>query len=175
MRFEHETGLSEKNNQLIVTFDRSAVSPLNVTIPADPVAGTPARQVLGGPVYAGTNGANTYAGNPPAIKLSPRAGFAYSLNQQTVVRGGYGLFWAPWSSGLEQSAGYSARTDLQQDPNRPITSIDNPFPTGLLPISGNANGPLTGVSADINFIDPDRDAPRVHQYRWTCSANCQAT
>lgn len=164
VRFEHETGLAEKNDQLIVTFDRSAVSPLNVTIPADPVAGTPARQVLGGPVFSGTNGANEYAGNPPTLKLSPRAGVAYSLNQQTVVRGGYGLFWAPWSSGLEQSAGYSARTDLQQDPNRPITSIDNPFPTGLLPISGNANGALTGVSADIAFIDPDRDAPRVHQY-----------
>jgi hypothetical protein len=164
VRFEHETGLAEKNNQLIVAFDRSAVSPLNVTIPADPVAGTPARQVLGGPVFAGTNGANEYVGSPPAVKLSPRAGIAYSLNPQTVVRGGYGLFWAPWSSGVEQSAGYSATTDLQQDPNRPITSINNPFPSGLLPISGNANGALTGTSANISFIDPDRDAPRVHQY-----------
>ena len=53
VRLEHETGLAESNNQLVVGFDRNAVSPLNVTIPADPVAGTPARQVLGGLVYAG--------------------------------------------------------------------------------------------------------------------------
>jgi hypothetical protein len=164
LRLEHETGMAEKNDQLIVAFDRTAASPLNVTIPADPVAGTPARQVLGGPVFAGSNGANDYVGNPPAVKLSPRAGFAYSLNPQTVVRGGYGLFWAPWSSGVEQSAGYSATTELQQDPNRPIASIENPFPAGLLAISGNAKGLLTGTSANLNFVDPDRDAPRVHQY-----------
>jgi hypothetical protein len=64
---------------------------------------------------------------------------------------------------VEQSAGYSATTDLQQDVQRPITSIDNPFPA-LAPISGNAKGLLTGVSANVSFIDPDRDAPRVHQY-----------
>jgi hypothetical protein len=164
VRFEHETGMSEKNNQLITTFARDQVSPLNVTIPADPVAGTPARQVMGGPLFAGQSGANDYVGNPPAVKLSPRAGVAYSLNQQTVFRGGYGLFWGPWSSGVEQSAGYSATTELQQDVNRPITSINNPFPNGLTAITGNANGMLTGTSANISFIDPDRDAPRVHQY-----------
>ncbi len=102
VRLEHETGLAEADNQLVVGFDRDAVSPLNVTIPADPVAGTPARQVKGGLVFAGQNGANEYVGNPPAIKASPRVGFAYSLNDKTVVRGGYGLFWAPWSSGAQQ-------------------------------------------------------------------------
>jgi hypothetical protein len=164
VRFEHETGLREKNNQLAVGFDRTAVSPLNVTIPADPVAGTPARQVMGGLVYAGQNGANESAGDPPAIKLSPRVGMAYSVNDRTVVRAGYGLFWAPWSSGFESTPGYSQQTALQQDTLRPITSIDNPFPNGLTAISGNQNGLATGVSSSISFIDPERDAPRVHQY-----------
>jgi hypothetical protein len=164
VRLEHETGLSEKNNQLAVAFDRNAVSPLNATIPADPIAGTPARQVMGGLVFAGQDGANEYAGNPPAIKLSPRVGMAYSLNDATVVRAGYGLFWAPWSSGFESTPGYAQTTNLQQETLRPITSIDNPFPSGLLPVSGSANGLLTGVSSSISFIDPDRDAPRVHQY-----------
>ena len=164
VRLEHETGLTETNDQLVVGFDRNAVSPLNVTIPADPVAGTPARQVMGGLIYAGVNGAPSSVGSPPAIKASPRLGVAYSLNQQTVVRAGYGLFWAPWSSGVESSAGYSATTNLQQDVNRPITSITNPFPSGLAAVSGNAQGMLTGVSSSISFIDPARTAPRVHQY-----------
>lgn len=164
VRLEHETGLAEVNDQLVVGFDRTAVSPLNVTIAADPVAGRPARQVMGGLIYAGQNGAPDYVGNPPTIKASPRVGAAYSLNSKTVVRGGYGIFWAPWSSGVQSTIGYSQTTSLQQDTTRPITTIDNPFPNGLTPISGNASGLLTGVSTSISFIDPNRTAPRVHQY-----------
>ena len=164
LRFEHETGLAETNNQLVVDFDRNVVSPLNVTIPADPVAGTPARQVMGGLVFAGQNGANEYAGNPPTVKLSPRFGMAFSMNPRTVIRAGYGLFWAPWQAGVQQPPGYSQTTTLQQDTLRPITSIDNPFPAGLTPITGNGAGLLTGTSTAISFIDPDRTAPRVHQY-----------
>jgi hypothetical protein len=164
VRFEHETGLREVNDQLVVGFDRNVASPLNVTIPADPVAGTPARQVTGGLVFAGQNGARDYVGDPPPVKISPRAGFAYSVNDKTVVRGGYGIFWAPWQSGVQQAPGYSQTTTLQQNVDVPITRIDNPFPGGLTPISGNALGLLTGVSSSVTFIDPERDAPRVHQY-----------
>jgi hypothetical protein len=164
VRLEHETGLAERNNQLVVGFDRNAPSPLNVTIPADQVAGTPARQVTGGLMFAGVNGAPTHAGNPPAIKFSPRVGLAYKLSERTVVRAGYGVFWAPWQSGVQSAAGYSQTTSLQQNVLVPITSIDNPFPSGLTPISGNSLGLLTGVSTDVTFIDQDRDAPRVHQY-----------
>lgn len=164
VRFEHETGLAEKNNQLAVAFDRTTPSPLNVVIPADPVAGTPARQVTGGLVYAGQNGANEYVGKPPAVKISPRVGMAFSLNEKTVLRGGYGMFWAPWQSGAQSTPGYAQTSTLQQDVLVPITSIDNPFPGSLAPISGNGLGMLTSVSSSVTFIDPDRDAPRVHQY-----------
>jgi hypothetical protein len=164
VRLEHESGLTEENNQLVVGFDRTAASPLTVTIPADPVAGTPARQVLGGLMFAGVNGNNGHVGDPPAVKFSPRVGVAYSLNDKTVIRGGYGLFWAPWQSGLQSTPGYSQTTTLQQDTLTPITSISNPFPNGLIPVSGNSLGMLTGVSSAVTFIDQTRDAPRVHQY-----------
>ncbi|HYN07675.1 MAG TPA: TonB-dependent receptor [Vicinamibacterales bacterium] len=164
VRLEHETGLAERDNKLVVGFDRDALSPLNVTIPADPVAGTPARQVTGGLMFARVNSAPSHVGKPPTVKASPRLGVAYRVSGRTVLRAGYGIFWAPWQSGVQSAAGYSQATSLQQDVLRPITSIDNPFPNGLTPISGNASGMLTGVSTDITFIDPDRDAPRVHQY-----------
>ena len=164
VRLEHETGLTEENNQLVVGFDRNAISPLNVTIPADPVAGTPARQVRGGLMFAGQNGANESVGDPPSVKASPRVGAAYSLNDKTVLRGGYGLFWAPWQSGLQSTPGYSQTTTLQQDTLIPITSVNNPFPNGLTPVSGNSLGLRTGASSAVTFIDQTRDAPRVHQY-----------
>ncbi len=164
LRLEHETGLAETDNKMVVGFDRSAVSPLNVTIPADTVAGTPARQVLGGLQFAGQGGAPSQTGNVPAIKPSPRIGMAFTLNDKTVVRAGYGLFWGPWQSGVQATPGYSQTTTLQQDTLLPITSINNPFPGGLTPITGNRLGLLTGTSSAITFIDPDRTAPRVHQY-----------
>ena len=166
VRFEHESGLREADNQLVVGFDTSTASPLNVTIPAgvDPLNPTSSRQVLGGLMYAGQNGNSEQTGNPPAIKVSPRAGFAYSVNDKTVVRGGYGLFWAPWAYGANNSVGYSATTTLQQDTTIPITSIDNPFPSGLIGVSGNALGMLSGVSSAISFVDPNKTAPYVHQY-----------
>jgi hypothetical protein len=164
LRLEKETGLAEADNKLVVGFDRTAVSPLNVTIPADPVAGTPARQVVGGLLYAGQNGNKETTGNPPALKVSPRFGLAYSLSDKTVVRGGYGLFWAPWAYGANNSDGYSATTNMAQPNDRPALSIQDPFPSGLIPISGNARGLLSSVSSDISFVDPNKTAPYVHQY-----------
>ena len=164
VRFEKESGLAEADNQLVVGFDKNATSPLNVTIPADPVAGTPARQVKGGLLYAGQNGNKETTGNPPAIKVSPRIGVAYSMNDKTVVRGGYGLFWAPWAYGANNSVGYSATTNMAQPNDRPTLSIQDPFPSGLIGVSGNALGLLSGVSSDISFVDPNKTAPYVHQY-----------
>ena len=166
VRFEKESGLSEAENKLVVGFDRTTASPLNVTIPAglDPLNPTASRQVMGGLIYAGENGAPTTTGNPPAVKVSPRAGFALSVNDRTVVRGGYGLFWAPWAYGANNSVGYSATTTLQQDTTVPITAINNPFPSGIIPVSGNSLGMLSGVSSAISFVDPTKTAPRVQQY-----------
>src|SRR5262245_60472451 len=100
VRLEHEGGMREVNNNFTVGFDPAATLTgiTNVvTIPADPVAGTPARQVTGGLMYAGVNGAPETQGNPPGVKWSPRVGAVYSMNPKTVIRGGYGIYWAPYN------------------------------------------------------------------------------
>src|SRR5262249_27747400 len=71
LRLEHEDGLHEQNNNFTVGFNPTAQ--LNgitnvVSIPADPVAGTAARTVTGGLMYAGVGGNPTSQGNPPAVK-----------------------------------------------------------------------------------------------------------
>ena len=130
MRLEHETGLAERNNQLVVGFDQNAVSPLNVTIPADPVAGTPARQVMGGLVYAGVNGAPTNVGSPPAIKVSPRLGMAFSLNPTDGdPRGATGCSGRRGAPACESSAGLlGRRRRCSRTSNRPITTHHQPVP-----------------------------------------------
>jgi trimeric autotransporter adhesin len=164
LRLEHESGLKEKNDNFTVGFDRDAVSPLARAVA---IAGRDA--IRGGLVFAGVDGAPSHQGNPPAIKASPRVGAVFSINDATVIRGGYGLFWAPWNypgPGTTNYGqfGYSATTTLQQNTLVPITSIDNPFPGGLTQPSENSLGLLTGVGGNISFVDPEKTATRVQQY-----------
>ena len=99
LRIEHEDGMREVNNNFTVGFDRTSTNPVNITIPGtiDPTGGTAARQVRGGLKFAGVNGNPTQQGDPPAAKFSPRLGAVYSLNTKTVLRAGYGMYWAPWN------------------------------------------------------------------------------
>ena len=165
IRLEHEPGLAEANNNLAVGFNSNAVSPLNVTIPAglDPLSPA-ARQVMGGLIFAGVNGAQTTVGHMPPIKASPRAGVVFKVNDNTVLRGGYGLFWAPWNYSAVTSPGYTQTTTLTQNNLAPTISINNPFPTGLQQPSGNSLGLLTGVGSAISFFDPNATAPRFQQW-----------
>src|SRR3954469_17997688 len=170
VRIEHETGLQERNNQFAYNFDQRAVRPLNTNATVlDPVTGA-RRQILGGLVYAGVNGAPTAQGNQPAIKAAPRVGAVYSLDDKTVLRGGWGLYYSPWNfpaagtTGWGQT-GYSSQTNVPQSTSAvPTVSLSNPFPGGVVQPSGNTLGLLTGAGGDIFFVDPNRGAPRVQQY-----------
>jgi hypothetical protein len=172
LRLEHETGMAEENNNFTVGFDPRATNALSsVTIPADPVAGTPARTVAGGLMYAGVDGNPTTQGNPPGIKWSPRAGAVYSLNSRTVIRGGYGLYWAPFNYPAPSSTannfgqvGYTQNTVSPQTAGVPTVSLTNPFPNGLVQPLGNSLRTLTGVGTNISYVDQNSTAPRVQQY-----------
>ncbi|MGE5836083.1 MAG: carboxypeptidase regulatory-like domain-containing protein [Acidobacteriota bacterium] len=170
LRLEHEAGLMEENDHFTVGFDYDTISPLNskVTLPIDPLTGQ-RNTVKGGLIFAGVNGAPRHQGNPPAVKVSPRAGVVFSMNDKTVVRGGYGIFYGPWNypapgtTGYAQY-GYTGSTTLSQNTLVPITAIDNPFPGGLQQPTENTLGLLTGTGGNIGFIDPDKGAPRIQQY-----------
>jgi trimeric autotransporter adhesin len=166
LRVEHEAGLREENNGLTVAFDRTLNPGGSLGSVVNPLTGQPIR---GGLVYAGVNGANEYQGNPPTAKISPRVGMVYSLNPKTVVRAGYGLYWAPWNyQGVSATnygnVGFTQDTLIQQGQFRPTVFLDNPFPTGVAPIRGSSRGALEGVGGRLEFIDQDKKAPMIHQY-----------
>jgi hypothetical protein len=169
LRVEHEDGLQEKNNQFTVGFDRDLVSPLSGRAPGlAAFRGT--NEIRGGLMYAGVDGNNTYQGDPPTMKVSPRVGIVYSVTPRAVLRGGYGMFWAPWNYQFPGTTnygniGYSFTTTMVANDAAgvPVTLLRNPFPNGLTEPSGNSLGALTGIGNNIDVIDQNKKAPYVQQ------------
>ena len=105
IRFEYEFGPLEKHDQQIVGWDPNASlagisGPANAAYqsilagvtPAERAALPPSLTIQGGPQYAGVNGAPTrqFANN---YRFLPRLAIAYQIRPDTVIRGGYGLFF----------------------------------------------------------------------------------
>ena len=114
-------------------FDRfSAVDP---TLP-NPGAGG----ILGAYTYFGTGpGRNgqTRPQNTYKKALGPRVGFAYSINDKTVFRGGYGIFYEPLKEGSfadQDGLGFFNRQTITPTNGGPI-QIDNGV-TRIFPASG---------------------------------------
>ena len=81
-------------------------------------------------------------------EVSPRIGFAYSYDQKTVVRGGYGIFWIPnyVSFGLNPNNDpvNDATTSYTGTVNGsvPINTINFPFVPQIVPPIGRTRGTL---------------------------------
>jgi hypothetical protein len=90
LRYELQGPWSERYNRL--TYWNPNVNNATVT----GCSGTKGSPCLGD-VSLVQNGPNDSRNNLPLDKteFSPRLGFAYSLNQKTVIRGGFGIFWVP--------------------------------------------------------------------------------
>jgi hypothetical protein len=161
LRYEYEPGVGEKDNRFTVGFDPTAAFPIQV----------PGLDLRGGLMYAGVDGYTTTQGRT-LNAFAPRGGFAWSLTEKTVVRGGYGLFWSPGQiPGVGESAigarGYSAVTTYlaSTDGNlTPTGSFSDPFPNGVTPPQGNSLGLLTGAGGVIDFVDQNSRPGYVQQY-----------
>jgi hypothetical protein len=160
LRWERESGLRERNNNIIVGFERNALNSLSTQV------GTPVR---GAVQFAGLNGARHETSNLNQNKLSPRIGLAYAINNKTTIRGGYGIFWAPayGLGGPYLSEGITATTEpaFSADNGRtPLISLNNPFPTGLVRPAGNTRGDATGLGIGLTIFDPNARSTWVQQY-----------
>ena len=144
LRFEYESGIQEENNHLISAFNQTAVNPL---------AAAAGILVPGAVGYAGVGGTPTQTGNALNVKPAPRIGVAYSLDSKTVIRAGYGIYWAPTYFSFQNTIGYSQTTSIITSANNNFTpsgSLANPYPNGLLQPTGNSLGALSGIGQAIS-------------------------
>jgi hypothetical protein len=164
LRYEFEQGLQERDNQITVGFSRDKAFPVQVS----------GLNLKGGLLYAGVDGAPTHQSDPSKTKFAPRIGFAYKFSEKTVLRGGYGIFYAPnqyafpnenrmGTRGFTAVTTYIASTDGNLTPCATCT-LTNPFPNGVEKPVGSSLGLRTGAGGNIHFVDQFRESAYVHQY-----------
>lgn len=172
VRYEHEAGVREANNQFIVGFDDDALFPVQVN----------GLDLRGGVKYAGVDGYPTSQGKP-LNGIAPRGGFAWSVTPATVVRGGYGFYSVPQQiAGVGQAAigsrGYTAVTEYLATTDGGLTPagvFSNPYASGLTQPEGNAGGLLTGAGGNIDFVANDSEPGYVHQYSFDVARELRAS
>ncbi|MBZ5650801.1 MAG: TonB-dependent receptor [Acidobacteriia bacterium] len=141
-------------------FDPNATSPLNsgsLTY-TDPITGQPVNLALkGGEVFASSKQRTNYVTD--WSDFQPRFGFAYQVVPNTVVRGGYGIYYGQSRSGVTGvvpygSAGFNQFTNvITVNPNdlaTPFVNLNNPFKFGLIQPAGNTLGLLNDVGFGAN-------------------------
>jgi hypothetical protein len=146
IRYNLEYPDKEDNNEYQY-LNLTAPSPLNSQV-------TSLGSLTGGPGFVGANGVGPRVQTTQFLNFDPRVGLAYRIDDKTVLRAGYGIFHAPvWVNlGNPLSQGYSAVTTsnpAQANGVTPLNNMDDPFPSGLTPVSGNSLGLATNVGLPI--------------------------
>jgi hypothetical protein len=162
LRYEVETGRQERDNRLS-WFDPNVPSPIAAQV------GIPS--LRGGLEFASVGGNPRRQKDTDFNNFGPRAGFAYSVNAHTVVRGGYGVFYLPMTgddTGRNLGGeGFFAATSYVSSLDGGLTPagrLSNPFPNGLNQPPGSSQGLLTLLGQDI--ITVFRDDRSAYAQEW---------
>lgn len=171
LRYEYEQGLREREDRFITGWAYN--QPLPIQVGGTRPDGTP-MTLTGGVLYAGQEGAPRHQGDPNPWQFAPRIGASFAAAGSTILRGGYGLFWAPSQGisadeGATATTGYNVSTSYLATSGSPFApcpgcSLVNPFPAGLEQPTGGSAGRLTGIGGSIGFIDPASRLGYMHRY-----------
>lgn len=175
LRWDYETGTGE-THRLVSNFDPQAPSHLKgrVSAPSDPIV----NQLR--PNFTDLRGLISFPDGPqteyPKKRFAPRIGLAYRLGERTVLRGGYGIFFVPYSVeqntaignvfsvNIPQSFTSLGQVQLPGGTAAPTVFLANPFPNGITPPPGNTLGPDTLIGQSPLLVEPFRRNAYVQQW-----------
>jgi hypothetical protein len=157
LRWEYQTAPVERFNEQSF-FDFNATNPISSALGST---------VHGAVVYSGTNGVRAGLYLPQKTDFAPRIGLAYQANSKLVARAGFGTFFVPSYFGGGSTQGYGQSTPwvaLQSDGFTPQNLLDNAFPSGVLPQTGNSLAALTNVGFSTSGTETNRPDPYMIQW-----------
>jgi hypothetical protein len=179
VRYDLELGMTEAENRNVGPFDLTTPNPIQdaaqAAFAANPPSGVPGPlQVVGGYTYLSENQKRIW--NEDTNNVQPRFGFTYRLDDASVLRGGAGLFIAPFQiQGVPGMAnainqlGYSRNTPVPVSADNGLTfqgTLSNPVPNGqLLEPNGSSLGLQTNLgNAPGNIFPADRKNGEYYRY-----------
>jgi Carboxypeptidase regulatory-like domain len=164
LRYEEESPYTDRHNEL---------NYFGPTV-ASPAANPSFPNLTGGLVFAGQNGtpSQVYVWNTD--QFDPRVGFAYTALRSTVVRGGFGMVYAPLelsnnAVGFAPNTGYSSSTSWNTSQNgglNPYNVLSNPYPQGLVKPTGNSLGAGTSLGQSLSVWMQNPKTPRSYQWNF---------
>ena len=186
LRYEMELPTTERYNRSVLDFDSTTASPVQDAAKANyaknPIPQIPVDQfrVLGGLTFAGVNGNPRGLWNTDKNNFMPRAGLAFALNSQTVVRGGFGLFYDQIGilrrnvnqTGFNRSTDFVASLDNGQTF---IANLSNPFPNGFNLPTGAGLGLMTNAGQSISFFNQGLVLPHMTVGKRAYNVSCRTS
>jgi hypothetical protein len=173
VRYEWEGAYTERYNRLNRGFDFETANPIAAAARANyaavPIPELPASSFnpVGGLLFAGVGGVPRGLSDIDRNNIAPRIGAAFQVTPRTVLRGGYGIFYGASTQTGESRNGFSVTTPYVSSIDggaTPVNTWRNPFPEGLVPITGAGQGLSTLVGQGVTFTSPARQQPTSHQY-----------
>ena len=177
LRYEVEGALTERFNRSVKGFDYSSVQPFEAAAQTafrnaqgNAANATPEVSdflVRGGLTFASEDDRGLYS--TPKKNFMPRLGLAFQLDDKTVIRSGYGIFYGFLGQrrGDVIQAGFSQNTPMNVTLDNGVTfleTLSNPFQGGIIAPVGAAAGPQTFLGQAISFFNPNPDTP--YMQRW---------
>lgn len=175
LRYEYETPETERYNRAIRGFNQVAANPIQAPAQSAYTAsgdntqpGLPAQlPVLGGLMFTSPSQRSLWSSG--SGNWMPRLGLAYALNQKTVVRAGFGMYYGGigvnWSPAIQ--TGFTAANPIIASTNNGVSysgSTANPFPNGIQKPLGASGGLTTALGQNLSVYPVNRTRPYNQQW-----------
>jgi hypothetical protein len=162
LRWDAETGVTERYDRFAV-FDPDVRSPLSDSVGMD---------LRGGWLFPDKGLGRRSLRSPQYRNFAPRVGLAYQLRPGTIIRAGYGIFFAMASFGANHygTSPFGASTPwlASLDGVNPNNRFSNPFPTGVILPEGSARGLLSATGLGVGSpIPSEMTTPYNQQWNFT--------
>ena len=164
VRYDFDTPRTERYDRMS-WFDPNLTSPLAAKVPAFP-------NLKGGLQFVGVNGNGRSQYTGDWNNLAPRLGFAYQMDEKTVIRGAFAQLFGPSTLSAQGTVGpYGFRVETpwvaSLDGITPLNRLANPFPAGFQPVPGSSQGALTAIGSNLDAPLSNTNTPYTLQYNFT--------